>query len=169
MLGREALSDLPRPLLLRATRRLLQRWRGEIRAGALTVLPDLDSAIREEAKRLGEPRIRRVINATGIVLHTNLGRAPLSSRAAEAVSEVARGYSNLELDLASGKRGGRLDGIRESLRLLLDCEDAVVVNNNAAAVMLMLAAHAKGKSVLCLLYTSPSPRDATLSRMPSSA
>ena len=56
------------------------------------------------------------------------------------VSNVARGYSNLELDLASGKRGGRLDGIRESLRLLLDCEDAVVVNNNAAAVMLMLAA-----------------------------
>ena len=148
VLGREALSDLPRPLLLRATRRLLQRWRGEIRAGALSVLPDLDSAIREEAKRLGEPRIRRVINATGIVLHTNLGRAPLSSRAAEAVSNVARGYSNLELDLASGKRGGRLDGIRESLRLLLDCEDAVVVNNNAAAVMLMLAAHAKGKSVL---------------------
>ena len=73
VLGREALSDLPRPLLLRATRRLLQRWRGEIRAGALSVLPDLDSAIREEAKRLGEPRIRRVINATGIVLHTNLG------------------------------------------------------------------------------------------------
>ncbi|MEC7242316.1 MAG: L-seryl-tRNA(Sec) selenium transferase, partial [Myxococcota bacterium] len=87
-------------------------------------------------------------NATGIVLHTNLGRAPLSPRAADAVNEVARGYSNLELELSTGKRGGRLDGIRECLRLLLDCEDAVVVNNNAAAVMLMLAAHAAGKSVL---------------------
>ena len=148
VLGRESLADLPRPLLLRATRRLLERWRSEIGTGVLTALPDLESSLREEAKRLGQPRIRRVINATGIVLHTNLGRAPLSPRAAKAVTDVAQGYSNLELNLTTGKRGGRLDGIRECLRLLLDCEDAVVVNNNAAAVMLMLAAHAKGKSVL---------------------
>lgn len=148
VLGREGLSDLPRPLLLRATRMLLERWRGEIREGNLKELPDVEVAVRQEALGLGRPRIRRVINATGIVLHTNLGRAPLSPRAAQAVTDVAKGYSNLELELSTGKRGGRLDGIRQCLRLLLECEDAVVVNNNAAAVMLMLAAHASGKSVL---------------------
>ena len=78
VLEREALSDLPRPLLLRATRRLLQKWRIHIQKGQLTELPDLDPAVRHEAEMLGQMRIRRVINATGIVLHTNLGRAPLS-------------------------------------------------------------------------------------------
>jgi L-seryl-tRNA(Ser) seleniumtransferase len=97
---------------------------------------------------LSTNRIRRVINATGIVLHTNLGRAPLAPSAAEAVAEVASGYSNVELDLKTGKRGGRIAGIRECLCLLLGCEDAVVVNNNAAAVLLMLAAHAKGREVV---------------------
>lgn len=144
----DSLADLPKPLLLRATRRLLSRWRGEIRAGTREDLPAIDGAVRQEAESLMTPRIRRVINATGIVLHTNLGRAPLSEKAAQAVTDVARGYSNVELELDSGKRGGRLSGIRECLQMLLNCEDAVVVNNNAAAVMLMLTAHAAGKSVV---------------------
>ena len=125
VLGMEGLSDLPRPLLLRAIRGLLDQWRAEIRQGVRSELPAVEPSVRQEALRLTTPRIRRVINATGIVLHTNLGRAPLSHRAAEAVTAVARGYSNVELSLESGKRGGRLDGIRECLRLLLDCEDAV--------------------------------------------
>ena len=144
----EGLQDLPRPLVLRATRRVLERWRDAVRTGSLSELPEIESAVRAEAGRLGESKIRRVINATGIVLHTNLGRAPLAPSAAEAVGEVARGYSNVELDLRSGKRGGRLEGVRECLQLLLDCEDAVVVNNNAAAVLLMLTAHASGREVL---------------------
>ena len=148
VLERESLSDLPRPLLLRATRRVLQKWRMDIQKKKISELPELESALRREAASLGEMRIRRVINATGIVLHTNLGRAPLAPKAAEAVFRVASGYSNVELELSSGNRGGRLSGIRECLRELLPCEDALVVNNNAAAVMLMLSAHAAGKEAI---------------------
>ena len=108
VLERESLSDLPRPLLLRATRRVLQKWRMDIQKKKISELPELESALRREAASLGEMRIRRVINATGIVLHTNLGRAPLAPKAAEAVFRVASGYSNVELELSSGNRGGRL-------------------------------------------------------------
>jgi L-seryl-tRNA(Ser) seleniumtransferase len=148
VLDLEGLHDLPRPLVLRATRRVLERWREAVKTGALDVLPDIEAEVRAEAALLGQSKIRRVINATGIVLHTNLGRAPLAPAAVEAVAEVAGAYANVELDLSTGKRGGRLAGVRECLSLLLDCEDAVVVNNNAAAVLLMLSAHASGKEVL---------------------
>jgi len=99
---------------------------------------------RDLYARKNGPSLRRVINATGIVLHTNLGRAVLAETARAAVSRAAAGYSNLELDLASGKRSSRYGHITELLTLLTGAEDALVVNNNAAAVLLALDTLAKG-------------------------
>ena len=92
-------------------------------------------------------RLRRVINATGVILHTNLGRAPLSKAAVDALARAAS-YSNLELDLESGKRGERADLVRGQLTALFESESAFAVNNNAAAVLLALAALGKGREVI---------------------
>ena len=89
-----------------------------------------------------------MLNATGVIVHTNLGRAPLAAEAIARVAEVARGYSNLEYDLAAGARGSRQDHIADILRRLTGAEAALVVNNNAAAVLLALAALAEGREVL---------------------
>src|SRR5206468_2147356 len=94
------------------------------------------------------PRLRRVINATGIVLHTNLGRAPLPVSAVQAVAEAAAGYLNLELDLDSGKRSSRQDPIREWVKMLTGAEAATAVNNNAAATVIVLRAICAGKEVI---------------------
>ncbi|HEV8596546.1 MAG TPA: L-seryl-tRNA(Sec) selenium transferase [Candidatus Dormibacteraeota bacterium] len=93
------------------------------------------------------PRLRRVINATGVILHTNLGRAPLSHAAIESLS-VAAGYGNVELDLETGRRGERASLVSGFLTALFECEAALVVNNNAAAVLLALTALCKGKEVI---------------------
>ncbi|WP_328597397.1 L-seryl-tRNA(Sec) selenium transferase [Heliobacterium mobile] len=95
-----------------------------------------------------QPRLRPVINATGIILHTNLGRAPLAQEAIVAVEEVAKGYANLELDLETGKRGKRYDHLQELLCRITGAEDGLVVNNNAAAVLLVLSALARGRQVI---------------------
>ncbi len=100
------------------------------------------------ARQALRPSLRRVINATGTLLHTNLGRAPLSAAALEAVNEVARSYSNLEFDLDSGGRGHRYAHVEELLCRLTGAEAATVVNNNAAAVLLSLTALAKGQEAI---------------------
>jgi L-seryl-tRNA(Ser) seleniumtransferase len=92
--------------------------------------------------------LRRALNATGVIVHTNLGRAPLPESALERVREVGRGYSNLEYDLSAGTRGSRQDHVAGILRRLTGAEAALVVNNNAAAVLLALAALAQGRDVL---------------------
>lgn len=97
---------------------------------------------------LREPKLRPVINATGVVLHTNLGRAPISQETAEAMRDAALGYTPLELDLETGGRGGRMDELAALLAALTGCEAALVVNNNAAATALVLAALAAGREVL---------------------
>ena len=89
-------------------------------------------------------RGRRVINATGVVLHTNLGRAPLSAAAVEALRASAGGYTSIEIDLATGRRGARGAFAESALATLSGAEDALVVNNNAAAVLLVLSALALG-------------------------
>lgn len=97
---------------------------------------------------LHEYRLRRVVNATGVILHTNLGRAPLCSDAVERLVAIAKGYSNLEYDLVKGERGLRYDHVQKILCELSGAEDAVVVNNNAAAVLLSLNTLAAGKEVI---------------------
>lgn len=107
----------------------------------------VDEAARE-ARRLSMSHPRAVINTTGILLHTNLGRAPLSRSAQTAVTEAARGYSNLELDLETGRRGSRLGALEAKLIALSGAEAAHIVNNNAAAVLLALNTLALGRSVI---------------------
>ena len=134
------------PLAVDAARSVLARAREEIQAGADP--GDLVGRVHEELGTARAARLRRVLNATGVVVHTNLGRAPLAEAALERVREVGRGYSNLEYDLASGTRGSRQDHVAAVLRRLTGAEAALVVNNNAAAVLLALAALAEGREVL---------------------
>jgi L-seryl-tRNA(Ser) seleniumtransferase len=111
---------------------------------------DADRLIQVEARLRAAvaPRLRRVINASGVILHTNLGRAPLSRAAVEAVAGAAASYTNLELDLDTGRRGERSALISGLLSSLFGCEAALVVNNNAAAVLLALTALCKGREVI---------------------
>jgi L-seryl-tRNA(Ser) seleniumtransferase len=134
------------PLAVDAARVVLARAREEIQAGADP--GDLEARLREELSATRSPRLRRALNATGVVVHTNLGRAPLAEAALEHVREVGRGYSNLEYDLSAGTRGSRQDHVAGILRRLTGAEAALVVNNNAAAVLLALAALAEGRDVL---------------------
>jgi len=133
-------------LVLTAARAALARAREEIKAGFEQ--EDLPARAIVELDRLLAPRLRRVINGTGVVVHTNLGRAPLSDYALDRVREVGRGYSNLEYDLDAGARGSRQDHLATDLRDLTGAEAALVVNNNAAAVLLALAALAEGREVV---------------------
>src|SRR5207253_8964378 len=99
-------------------------------------------------RELRRPRLRPVVNATGVILHTNLGRAPLARAAAEAVARVASSYSTVECEPLTGRRGRRHDLRGELLRYLTGAEATAVVNNCAAAVLLMLTALARGKEVI---------------------
>ena len=142
-----ALGTAPRWAVIEAARRSIAAKRDAILAGGTE--PALAAAeVAALAAELARPRLRRVINATGVVLHTNLGRAPLAEAAREAIDEVARSYSNLEYDLVRGERGSRHDHLREMLRELTGAEDAIVVNNNAAATVLGLAALASNKEII---------------------
>jgi len=134
------------PLAVDAARAVLERAREQIRAG--NDPGDLGESLRKELNQAREPNLRRVINATGVIAHTNLGRAPLAEAALERVRDVARGYSNLEYDVVAGGRGSRQAHVTGILRRLTEAEAALVVNNNAAAVMLALAALAEGREVL---------------------
>jgi L-seryl-tRNA(Ser) seleniumtransferase len=133
------------PLAVPAARALLERAREEIRAGADP--GDLAARLQEELERGRRPALRRVLNATGVLVHTNLGRAPLADAVLDRV-RAAAGYSNLELDLTTGARGSRHDHAAPLLRRLTGAEAALVVNNNAAALLLVLAALARGREVV---------------------
>jgi L-seryl-tRNA(Ser) seleniumtransferase len=135
-----------RELAVEASRRALSRAREDLQAGFEA--GDLPQRAIAELDALLAPKLRRVLNATGVVVHTNLGRAPLAPEAIERVAEVARGYSNLEYDLGAGARGSRQDHLAAALRDLTGAEAALVVNNNAAAVLLALAALADGREVI---------------------
>jgi L-seryl-tRNA(Ser) seleniumtransferase len=140
------LVGTPHALGVEAARTALDRARDEIRTGADP--GDLVRLVEDELAAAGAHRLRRAINATGVIVHTNLGRAPLPEPALARALEVGRGYSNLEYDLDGGRRGSRQDHVVSVLRRLTGAEGALVVNNNAAAVMLTLAALAEGREVL---------------------
>jgi L-seryl-tRNA(Ser) seleniumtransferase len=133
-------------LVTDAARATLARAREEIRAGCEP--GDLAARAVAEVDERATPKLRRVINGTGVVVHTNLGRAPLAPEALARVDEVARGYSNLEFDLQEGARGSRQDHLAALLREVTGAEGALVVNNNAAAVLLALAAVAEERQVV---------------------
>ncbi|HTO25738.1 MAG TPA: L-seryl-tRNA(Sec) selenium transferase [Gaiellaceae bacterium] len=134
------------PLAVAAARAVLDRAREEIRAGGDP--GDLATRLRDELDASRAPSLRRVLNATGVIVHTNLGRAPLAPEALARVVEVGRGYSNLEYDITDGARGSRQDHVAPILRRLTGAESALVVNNNAGAVLLALAALAEGREVV---------------------
>ena len=142
----ELARDTDDPLAVEAARTVLAQAREEIRAGADP--GDLGARLRAELAALRAPSLRRVINATGVIVHTNLGRAPLAGEAIAEVAATAGSYANLELDLRSGSRGSRQDHVAALLRRLTGAEAALVVNNNAAALLLALAALAEGREVI---------------------
>jgi len=146
LLRDERLAAEPHELTVTAARAVLDRARKEIQAGAMP--GPLVDAVLAELAGAREPSLRRVLNATGVLVHTNLGRAPLAEAALARVVEVGGGYSNLEYDLARGERGSRQDHLAPLLRRLTGAEAALVVNNNAAAVLLALAALAEGREVI---------------------
>jgi len=141
----ELVRGVDDPLAVAAARAVLERAREEIRAGAEP--GDLLGRLAAELAAARRPALRRVLNATGVVVHTNLGRAPLPEAALERV-RAAAGYANLEYDLSSGSRGSRQDHLAPLLRRLTGAESALVVNNNAAALLLALAALAEGREVV---------------------
>jgi L-seryl-tRNA(Ser) seleniumtransferase len=133
-------------LAVAAARVVLERAREQIRDGGEA--GDLVGAVVAELAASRRPSLRRVLNATGVLVHTNLGRAPLAPAALERVVEVGAGYSNLEYDLERAERGSRQDHLGPLLERLTGAEAALVVNNNAAAVLLALAALAEGREVV---------------------
>ena len=141
-------SAYGRPLVVDAIRFVLDGVRAQAASGV--DLPSNESILARVDACLAawtRPSLQPVINATGVILHTNLGRAPLSRAASEAMQAAALGYSTLEFDLTTGKRGSRAVHAEELLKRLLGVEAALVVNNNAAAVLLVLSALAKGRQV----------------------
>lgn len=148
-------GDVPRRELVEVVRHAVARAREEILQATSEELEKLPqersqwmAKIREEVRKALRPSLRPLINATGVIVHTNLGRSLLPSRAIKAVEDVASRYSNLELDLESGKRGSRQSHLEGLLRRLTGAEAAAVVNNNAAAVLISLTALAKDREVI---------------------
>ena len=148
-------TTVPRWAAVEGIRQVLERWRRTVAAGesgSTQANPPSRAALvaeaREAAQRLNRPALRRLINATGVVVHTNLGRAPLAQAAIEHVVEVAQGYSNLEYDLERGERGSRQAHVEWLLCRLTGAEAALAVNNNAAAVLLAINTLAEGKEVI---------------------
>ena len=142
-----ALGELPRPVVLAAVREQLDERRRLLRNGAVdsdAAAGDVTAIAADAAALLAlrsAPTLRPVVNATGVVIHTNLGRAPLGDAALAAMQDISRGYGTLEYDLETGKRGSRHGHVDWLLRALTGAEASLVVNNNAAALCLALAAH----------------------------
>lgn len=143
--------DYPHALLTAEIQHLLAGLRQTLLSGALEQPPTEDEIAKQviaALERRESPTLKPVLNASGILLHTNLGRAPLATEALEQVQRVAAGYSNLELDLESGRRGSRHAHVEELLCRLTGAEAALAVNNNAGAVLLALTALARGREAI---------------------
>ena len=146
---KELADSLPLDTVTSLVRQQLESARSAIKTGADAPAPEvLAAAVVERARDLWRPRPQPVINATGVVIHTNLGRAPLSADALEAMRRVAEGYSDLEYDLVEGERGSRQSHAEELLIQLTGAEAVIVVNNNASAILLSLSSLASGREVV---------------------
>jgi L-seryl-tRNA(Ser) seleniumtransferase len=149
-----AVTPLPRALAAAQVRRALANQREWLTTAPAADLPpglDLKALLQELLKALeaaAHPSIRRVLNATGVVIHTNLGRSPLAAAALAQIQEVGAHYSTLEYDLAQGERGSRHDHLEGLLKEITGAEAALVLNNNAGAVLLALTALARGREVI---------------------
>ncbi|HEY9777387.1 MAG TPA: L-seryl-tRNA(Sec) selenium transferase [Planktothrix sp.] len=146
-----AASRIRRDILAELTRRRLESYRKNLARGDSSSIPDLDAlaaSIVADAEALLAGGVRRILNGTGVILNTNLGRAPISPAVVERIAKILPGYCSLEIDLDTGKRGERTAVLQELLSLLTGCQAAIVVNNNAAAVMLAVSALAHGKEVI---------------------
>ena len=146
-----AALDLPQSVITDLVRQRIDDLRRRVLDSDLQTLPsmeDLCAEICKAAKAAAKPSLRPVINATGITLHTNLGRACLSEKAVQAAADAARRYSTLEYDVESGQRGSRYSHVEKLLCKITGAEAAMVVNNNAAAVLLILSALGKGGEVI---------------------
>lgn len=145
------LGSFPASLAKDMLRMTLDELRASIKEGIVEVLPPNEQIIADTARKVQEsvkPGLRRVINATGVIIHTNLGRSMLSQAAVEAVMMVANNYCNLEYDVAGGKRGDRYEHCLTVLRKLTGAQGALIVNNNAAAVLLALNTFSQGREVI---------------------
>lgn len=144
-------ESVPSQTVTQAVRQVLEDLRKDILSGKIEEMPSVEAlcaGIVSDANRQAEPSLKKVINATGIILHTNLGRACISARAAAAAQEVAQSYSTLEYNLQAGRRGTRYSHVESLLCKLTGAESALVVNNNAAAVLLILSDMAQGGQVI---------------------
>ena len=150
-IGKELTKEFTRERVKLALRDSLSFYREEIlnkkRVEKVTEIEVIDKA-EKILKQSFDRSLKKVINATGIVIHTNLGRSILSEKSVDAIIDVAKNYSNLEYDLKEGKRGSRYSHVEEILNKLIGCEASLVVNNNAAAVMLILNEISKGKEAI---------------------
>lgn len=144
-------ESTPRAVIVDSVREVIDELRKDILEGRRSQVGTKETLMTEIVARItGKKKksLRRVINATGVVLHTNLGRANLSDKACESIMDVARNYTNLEYDVKRGSRGSRHDHVEKILTKITGAEAAMVVNNNAAATMLCLSALAKDKEVI---------------------
>jgi len=139
-----------RPLLLEAARESLEALRARIAAGESGAIPreEILRKVEERYRAKLRPSLQPLVNATGVIIHTNLGRSPIDPALFDEARQIATGYCNLEYDLEAGRRGDRYDHTAGALRELLGVEDALIVNNNAAAVYLILNTFAKGKEAI---------------------
>ena len=152
----DLLRSFPRHVVVEAIRKGLGRLRETLlnkkkfseRDDGLFSLEHLLPFFQKEIDLLAQPRLRRVINATGVVVHTNLGRSPLHPSAIQHIIDISKTYSNLEYNLDLGERGSRYSHVEETLCRLSGAESASVVNNNAGAVLLALNTMAEGKEVI---------------------
>lgn len=129
---------LPRPLVIGYLKRSLESWRVRMTEGEDVKREDIEADVRSGLRTFASSRLQPVINGTGVLIHTNLGRSPLGDRAADALRAIATGYSNLEFNLLDGKRGQRAGYLETALAVLLETEAATAVNNCAAALVLSL-------------------------------
>ncbi len=151
---RTLLEQYPRQLVVEEIQNLLEEFRAAIRAKEWAAesfeerFQQLALSLQRRLEERLRPSLRRVVNASGVLIHTNIGRAPISEAAKQAIADTAGSYSNLEFDLSEGKRGHRDQHFEARMVRLLGCEAATVCNNNAAAVFLVLDTFAQGKKVL---------------------